>query len=422
VIGHDHDRGEQRTFRVDRFDRDEVDVGSPRLVRAAALVRSAVGVPGRPEADRHDAFDGVDGACASTRSERPRSSVNSAPTGSSTRPRRRHRRTVPASNLPAFRSWVLGLLEHAVVLDRRRPRTVIDWLSRSPGRRRRRERPAQRRGSPAAAAGDAAVADGGRRGTARRGGRRYGLTEAQVQQDLELVAMCGLPPFVDEMIDVFVDDGMVFVGVPRLFTRPLRLTAPEASRCSRRAGGDGAAGRRSGRGARTRSRQAGGRARRRRPRHRPTTPAGVVVDLARPPLTDELAEAAASEPSCASSYYTPARDEVAERTIVPRHVFVDAGNWYVLADDDRSGERRTFRIDRIESVDAHRRWSPPVDDAPPPERSSSTPRSPGRRCGSPRPRAGWSSSTRRRGVDVSRPTGGSRCGCRCRAIGGSRSC
>ena len=39
--------------------------------------------------------------------------------------------------------------------------------------------------------------------------------------------MCGLPPFVDEMIDVFIDEDVVFVGVPRLFTRPLRLTAPE---------------------------------------------------------------------------------------------------------------------------------------------------------------------------------------------------
>ncbi len=57
--------------------------------------------------------------------------------------------------------------------------------------------------------------------------RRYGLTELEVQEDLELVAMCGLPPFVDEMIDVFIDDGIVFVGIPRLFTRPLRLTAPE---------------------------------------------------------------------------------------------------------------------------------------------------------------------------------------------------
>ena len=87
--------------------------------------------------------------------------------------------------------------------------------------------------------------------------RRFDMTEAQVAEDLELVAMCGLPPFVDEMIDVFVDDGMVFVGVPRLFTRPLRLTAPEASRCCRRPGRDGVARCRSGRPARAGAREAG---------------------------------------------------------------------------------------------------------------------------------------------------------------------
>ena len=57
--------------------------------------------------------------------------------------------------------------------------------------------------------------------------RRFRLTPVEVARDLELAAMCGLPPFVDEMIDVFIDDDTVFVGVPRLFTRPLRLTAPE---------------------------------------------------------------------------------------------------------------------------------------------------------------------------------------------------
>ena len=46
--------------------------------------------------------------------------------------------------------------------------------------------------------------------------------------DLELAAMCGLPPFVDELIDVFIDEGMIVVGVPRLFTRPLRLNSVEA--------------------------------------------------------------------------------------------------------------------------------------------------------------------------------------------------
>ena len=63
--------------------------------------------------------------------------------------------------------------------------------------------------------------------------RRFDMTEADVEKNLELVAMCGLPPFVDEMIDVFVDEGIVYVGVPRLFTRPLRLTVAGGVRAAR---------------------------------------------------------------------------------------------------------------------------------------------------------------------------------------------
>lgn len=195
---------------------------------------------------------------------------------------------------------------------------------------------------------------------------RYDLSEAQVQQDLELVAMCGLPPFVDEMIDVFVDDGLVFVGVPRLFTRPLRLTAPEGFSllASARAamelpGGDpdGPLGRGLAKLARALSdvgldAQGGS----------PDETAGVAIDLERPPATDELAAAAAQAAELSITYYSPARDERSERSIVPRHVFVDAGNWYVVADDDRSGERRTFRIDRIDTVTPTGR-TVPTDDA-----------------------------------------------------------
>ena len=56
---------------------------------------------------------------------------------------------------------------------------------------------------------------------------RFELSEAELISDLELAALCGLPPFVDELIDVFIDEGTVFAGLPRLFTKPLRLTAPE---------------------------------------------------------------------------------------------------------------------------------------------------------------------------------------------------
>jgi proteasome accessory factor C len=185
--------------------------------------------------------------------------------------------------------------------------------------------------------------------------RRFDMSEADVQKNLELVAMCGLPPFVDEMIDVFVDEGIVFVGVPRLFTRPLRLTAPEgfALLASARAamelpGADphGPLGRGLTKLASAlddagldTGRTAAG-----------DVTAGVVFDLERPPLTDELAEYTATGAELTIEHYSPDRDRVTERTIVPRHLFVEAGRWYVVADDERSGERRTFRIDRIERL------------------------------------------------------------------------
>jgi proteasome accessory factor C len=185
--------------------------------------------------------------------------------------------------------------------------------------------------------------------------RRYGLTELEVQEDLELVAMCGLPPFVDEMIDVFIDDGIVFVGIPRLFTRPLRLTAPEgftllaAGRAAMELPGADPSGP-LGRGLDKLAAALGGVGLEEAGAGDDAT--GVVVDLARPEFADALAEAAGVGRELVIEYYTPSRDEVSERTVVPRHVFVDGGNWYALADDDASGGRRTFRIDRIETVRA----------------------------------------------------------------------
>jgi proteasome accessory factor C len=190
---------------------------------------------------------------------------------------------------------------------------------------------------------------------------RFGLKESDVTKDLELVAMCGLPPYVDEMVDVFVDDGMVFVGVPRLFTRPLRLTAPEgfallvagraalelpgadphgplARGLSKLADALGSAGVDPG----SRGNQ-------------PDDTAGVVVDLDRPPVTDDIVDAVSEGAELEMDYYSPARGEVSRRIVVPRHVFADGGNWYMVADappdDSHAVIRRTFRLDRIESVE-----------------------------------------------------------------------
>lgn len=173
--------------------------------------------------------------------------------------------------------------------------------------------------------------------------RRFDLTEAEVAKDLELVAMCGLPPFADELIDVFIDEGMIFIGVPRLFTKPLRLNSVEAwellaaGRAAMELPGADADGP-LGRGLAKLAATLGD-----------DDTSGVRIDLDRPAAADDLAAAADRGQQVMVEYWSPARDEINERVIVPRQVFADRGEWYVSADDDRSGEVRTFRIDRIES-------------------------------------------------------------------------
>ncbi|MFW2333406.1 helix-turn-helix transcriptional regulator [Ilumatobacter sp.] len=175
--------------------------------------------------------------------------------------------------------------------------------------------------------------------------QRFDLTEAEVVKDLELVAMCGLPPFVDELIDVFIDEGMIWVGVPRLFTRPLRLNAVEAwellaaGRAAMELPGadvDGPLGR----GLAKLAEALGD-----------DDTSGVRIDLDRPDSATVLAAAVDRGEQVRITYRSAARDEVTDRLILARQVFTDRGEWYVTADDDRSGEVRIFRIDRIESIE-----------------------------------------------------------------------
>ena len=167
---------------------------------------------------------------------------------------------------------------------------------------------------------------------------RFELSEPELVKDLELAAMCGLPPFVDEMVDVYIDEGIVFAGVPRLFTRPLRLTAPEgfallaAARVAMQLPGADADG---------------ALARALRKLAAALGDDAVVVETPQPPAAAAVTDAAVRSARMRIRYWSAAADSRTEREITPRRVFFEGGYWYVIADDHRSGEVRTFRIDRI---------------------------------------------------------------------------
>jgi proteasome accessory factor B len=137
VIGHDHEREQQRTFRVDRFDPtpEGIVVGDPGAYERPLSFDPRSAFPSDPKQIGHDAFAGVE---ALVHVDRSRAAAVERELGAERVVRRDDAGivvSVPASNLPALRSWVLGLLEHAVVLEPDDVRAdLVGWLSDVAGR------------------------------------------------------------------------------------------------------------------------------------------------------------------------------------------------------------------------------------------------------------------------------------------------
>jgi proteasome accessory factor C len=171
---------------------------------------------------------------------------------------------------------------------------------------------------------------------------RFGVSPDDLVRDLELAALCGLPPYTDELVDLYIEDGWVEVGIPRLFTRPRRFTPDEGFALL--AAGRGALALP---GADTNGplasaldklEQALG------------ITAGLAVDVDQPPLLAVVRQAATEHESLAVSYWSAWRDERTDRVIDSLVVFTSGGRWYVVADDSLSGPERVFRVDRIEDA------------------------------------------------------------------------
>jgi proteasome accessory factor C len=179
--------------------------------------------------------------------------------------------------------------------------------------------------------------------TVAEAAERFGVSEAHLIADLERASLCGLPPYVDEMIDLFIDDGVIHMGVPRLFTRPLRLNAREgfsllaAGKAALEMPGADVSG----------------------PLARALaklevslgTNAVVSIDVEHPPMLDAVRSAVDERAELHITYYASWRDETTTRVIRPHTVFSEQADWYVIADCDLAGGQRHFRVDRIVSLD-----------------------------------------------------------------------
>lgn len=183
---------------------------------------------------------------------------------------------------------------------------------------------------------------------------RFGITPAQLAADLELLYMCGLPPFTPaDLIEAYIEGDRVVIKMADFFARPLRLTRWEAVALlvTGRAIAEVAG-----------APEADALRRALAKLERAVAPAEVAataelaarlqVDLEPSELLAPLREAISRRRRLRITYYTYGRDAVTERELDPWVVFHAAGAWYVAGHDHASGEERIFRVDRIRSAAA----------------------------------------------------------------------
>jgi proteasome accessory factor C len=173
---------------------------------------------------------------------------------------------------------------------------------------------------------------------------RFGCTEAELVEDLQLLFLCGLHPYTpDVLIDVDLHDGRVWIRYADYFSRPLRLTPAEglallaAGTTLLAAPGADADGPLA-RGLAKLSAALG-------------VDTADLVEVALGPVPPEtlrvLSTAAARQRQVEIEYYAFGRDEWTRRVVDPYAVFSAGGQWYLAAYCHAVADERLFRVDRL---------------------------------------------------------------------------
>ncbi len=189
--------------------------------------------------------------------------------------------------------------------------------------------------------------------------RRFDLTRDELLADLDIVFLVGVHPFTpDQLIEVRVEDDRVSIDYADYFARPLSLTAEQALALVTAGRLDAGHSRRRPRGpAGPGPGQAGHRCSgwtASRSTSTWATPAGDTLA--------QLQQAVADHRSVRIEYYAFGRDEYTTRTLDPSTVRADRGQWYVSGWCHSAEAERTFRVDRITTLDVlETTFDPPAD-------------------------------------------------------------
>jgi predicted DNA-binding transcriptional regulator YafY len=174
---------------------------------------------------------------------------------------------------------------------------------------------------------------------------RFGYSKDQLTRDLNTVFVCGLPGYgPGDLMEAYIDEDEVIIDAADYFTRAPRLT-PTESLGLLVAGltvigmGEGTPALQSAVGKLTRV-------------VIPDADSALSVDL-----LDETAnvrslrDAAANTRVVRITYRSVGKEETTQRDIEPWSVFATLGRWYVMGYCRLVDDERTFRVDRIKTLE-----------------------------------------------------------------------
>lgn len=194
--------------------------------------------------------------------------------------------------------------------------------------------------------------------------QRFAVTPAQLTSDLELLFLCGVPPYgVGDLIEAGISKGRVWIQLADYFAAPLRLTPAEGLAVL--AAGAGLLA--------TEGTDPAG------PLARALDKLAVALGVAADDVVDvtlgstdagmleQLRGAVRDNRQVRIEHYSYGRDEWNERTVDPYLVFSAGGQFSLYGWCHRAGAERRFRLDRIRRAEVlDTTFAPPDRVVPPP--------------------------------------------------------
>jgi proteasome accessory factor C len=175
-----------------------------------------------------------------------------------------------------------------------------------------------------------------------------GLTEEELLQDLDLLTMVGRPPFQpDDYIDIYVENGRVYVDLDQRFSAPPRLTGSEAA--ALRAAADlvrptASDALRSAIAKLEKVLPAEAREQYREMGRK------VDASMDGPAELAPLAEAISARREVGFEYFSHGRGATEPRRVQPLELFSHRGQWYLFAHCLSRNDERLFRLDRVRKL------------------------------------------------------------------------